>query len=115
MGGIDWDLYCGRLCISKQRFDLGSKGMVNMPLGVGAGAEPAEFGVAHATHKFAEGAERVVFQCTEVVSFDGGRTAHSVGPRLVAKEARHVEHMGSGAKFHSNFCRTQGVDGAAVC
>ena len=35
-----------------------------------------EWGVAHARRLFSEGAERVVFQCTEVVSVDGLSLIH---------------------------------------
>ena len=67
-----------------------------------------EWGVAHARRLFSEGAERVVFQCTEVVSVDGGATAYAIGPRLVAKQTRHQERVHD-PKFHRTFCRTQGA------
>lgn len=66
----------------------------------------AQRGIAHAETKFAEGVERVVFQCSECVSYDGGASAFRVGPRLVAKQAKYLEHMRSD-KFHRTFLRTQ--------
>lgn len=111
-----WNVYCGRsLCLRKCRYDLlRTGGMVDEPYlipgWVTSWAERSQLshGVARAHAKFAEGAERVVFQCTEVVSADGGATVYTCGPRLVAKEARHLQHLND-HKFHRTFCRTQGA------
>eukprot|EP00798_Chlamydomonas_sp_ICE-L_P022996 gene22996-30184_t len=113
--GVDWDLYCGSKCVSKMRYNVDKSVMEDvdfmaikpsmktfLPKGI-----KGERGVAHATWTFANGAERVVHQCTEVVSYDGGEMAFCVGPSLVAKQTIHNEYMGDG-KFHKTFCRTQG-------
>ncbi|KXZ55301.1 hypothetical protein GPECTOR_3g436 [Gonium pectorale] len=113
--GGGWDLYMGRRCVSKRKYDPATGSYVDVPFVRSALAVDLERqypglvqrGIAHAAYKFAEGAERVVFQCTEVVSVDAGATGYSVGPRLVAKDTRHTEHLGC-EKFHRTFCRTQG-------
>ncbi|KXZ55302.1 hypothetical protein GPECTOR_3g437 [Gonium pectorale] len=110
-----WDIYVGDNCLSKRKFDLNARSFIDAPFTESALAVDLERhypglvqrGIAHAAYKFAEGAERVVFQCTEVVSVDAGATGYSVGPRLVAKDTRHTEHLGC-EKFHRTFCRTQG-------
>lgn len=53
----------------------------------------AVYGIAHAQGRFAEGAERVVYQCNEVLSCDGGEHAVRIGRRLVAKEARFTQQL----------------------
>lgn len=113
--GVGWNMYCGPFkCLGKRRWDPAACGMVDVPLSstystgssISTGGTGLR-GLAHAQHKFAEGAERVVFQCTEVVSYDGGRSGYSVGPRLVAKGPRHQEHLSSSSSFHRTFLRTQ--------
>ncbi|PNH00366.1 Eukaryotic elongation factor 2 kinase [Tetrabaena socialis] len=113
--GVGWDVYCGVLCQKKQRYDLGLGEMVNEPFTDSplvenwrrAYPDKMQRGVAHAKLKFGEGAERAVYQCCEVVSVDGGLTAHCIGPRLVAKSTRFSQHLDD-ADFHRVFCRTQG-------
>ncbi|KAG2501020.1 hypothetical protein HYH03_000840 [Edaphochlamys debaryana] len=112
--GALWDIYVGpKRCLSRKQYDLSAKRMVEVPYAahdivrqLQAVYPNLERGIAHAKHKFAEGAERVVFQCTEVVSHDG-YSALAVGPRLVAKSTRYQQHMRS-ADFHKTFCKTQG-------
>ncbi|KXZ45262.1 hypothetical protein GPECTOR_56g358 [Gonium pectorale] len=113
--GGGWDIYVGKRCISKLKYDVMGSCYVKCSI---AGSDLAselgqlhprkvQRGIAHAAYKFAEGAERVVFQCTEVVSVDGGATGYSVGPRLVAKETRYTEHLRSKA-YYPTLCRLQG-------
>eukprot|EP00798_Chlamydomonas_sp_ICE-L_P022991 gene22991-30179_t len=120
--GVDWDLYCGANFVNKTRYNLTTDSMekvafaplkesffCQLPIASFARQLPlvGKMGVAHATCSLANGAERVVFQCTDVVSFDGGETAYCVGPKLVAKQTRHQELMHD-VEFHRKFCRTQG-------
>ena len=72
----------------------------HLPIGL------SQHGLAYTEHSFAEGAERIVFQCSEVVSCDGGVNAVRVGPRLVAKETKFTQYLGQ-VDFHLTFCRTQ--------
>ena len=56
---------------------------------------------------FSEGAERVVYRCSEVlVDRANGPWALRVGSRLVAKETRFEQHLND-PDFHKSFCRTQ--------
>ncbi len=121
----DWLLYVGADC-RKQRYDANAGTQGSSPAGTWVDvpymdtpfvrAVRSKFGdshhlqqgIAHAMFKFGEGAERVVFQCSEVVSLDGGKTAYCVGPRLVAKQPRHEQNMRR-EDFHRTFCRTQGM------
>lgn len=110
--GVEWNLYCGpNRCTSKKRYDPATKKMIEVPLHTKytfrAHYKSECVGIAHAQHKFAEGAERVVFQCTECHSLDGGATAYAMGPKLVAKSTRHQERLNS-HDFHRTFMRTQG-------
>ncbi|GIL64651.1 hypothetical protein Vafri_18557 [Volvox africanus] len=114
--GLSWELYVGSNFVHKRQYDPVAKRMVDAPfttspLPPGRGSafsQPGtQRGVAHAMYKFAEGAERVVYQCTEVVSFDNGATGYCVGPHLVAKSTRFNEHLQT-EEFHRDFCRTQG-------
>eukprot|EP00798_Chlamydomonas_sp_ICE-L_P013595 gene13595-19468_t len=111
--GVDWDLYCGANFVNKMRYNLTTDSMEQVaftPIKASFARQlplVGKMGVAHATCSLANGAERVVFQCTDVVSFDGGETAHCVGPKLVAKQTRHQELMHD-VEFHRKFCRTQG-------
>ncbi len=119
--GIDWDLYVADECVRKRQYNVHAKAWEEVPytdtpyvrkLQREWGEASVDQGVAHAMYKFGEGAERVVFQCSEVVSLDGGATAYCVGPRLVAKQPRYEQHMRK-EDFHRTFCRTQG--GCAAC
>ncbi|PNH12275.1 Eukaryotic elongation factor 2 kinase [Tetrabaena socialis] len=113
--GMGWDVYCGLLCQKKQRYDLGTGKMVAEPFADSrladswrrAFPDKVQRGMAHAQLKFGEGAERVVYQCSEVVSVDDGLTAYCIGPRLVAKSTRFSQCLDD-ADFHRVFCRTQG-------
>ncbi|GIL85914.1 hypothetical protein Vretimale_8980 [Volvox reticuliferus] len=112
--GLSWELYIGSKFVHKRRYDPATKRMVDAPFTTsepvpswGCAYPEMKKGVAHAMHKFGEGAERVVYQCTEVVSFDGGKTGYCVGPRLVAKSTRFNEYLQT-EEFHRDFCRTQG-------
>ncbi len=120
--GYGWDLYVASRCVAKRCYDMSLrdwrtvsytetpfvKSLYDMY------SSRATRGIAHAKNMFGEGAERAVFQCSEVVSLDGGRTAYCVGPRLVAKQARYTQHVKKSAEFHRTFCRTQGEPGAEV-
>ncbi len=65
-------------------------------------------GLAVRRHKFSEGAERAVFQATELTTASGGY-ACAVGPQLVAKQPRFVEQLTGAMRFqHETFCRVQG-------
>ncbi|PNW88703.1 hypothetical protein CHLRE_01g040950v5 [Chlamydomonas reinhardtii] len=112
--GLIFDIYVGRKFVSKCQYDRDTRDLVPVPFLDTARVRimreqfpEVEWGVAHARRLFSEGAERVVFQCTEVVSVDGGATAYAIGPRLVAKQTRHQERVHD-PKFHRTFCRTQG-------
>ncbi|KAG2455009.1 hypothetical protein HYH02_000834 [Chlamydomonas schloesseri] len=112
--GVTFDVYVGKKFIFKRQYDRHAGELVDAPFAATdqlraytAKHPDAEVGVAHGRNWFSEGAERVVFQCTEVVSVDGGATAYAVGPRLVAKQSRHEEQVFD-PKFHRTFCRTQG-------
>ncbi|KAG2448501.1 hypothetical protein HYH02_006392 [Chlamydomonas schloesseri] len=112
--GIKFDIYVGKNCLFKRQYDRRIREMVSVPFldtfrvrALRLDFPHLQWGVAHARRAFSEGAERVVFQCTEVVSVDGGATAYAVGPRLVAKQSRHQEHLFD-PRFHRTFCRTQG-------
>ena len=63
-------------------------------------------GLACTEDSFAEGAERIAFQCSEVVSCNDGVNAVRVGPRLVAKETKFTQYLDQ-VDFHLTFCRTQ--------
>lgn len=114
--GVDWEVYVGPNFLHKRKCDSLRKTMVDSSFTC---SEPVptwekhyprmQKGIAHAMVKFGEGAERVVYQCTEVVSFDGGKTGYCVGPRLVAKSSRYKEHLDIDQEFHREFCHTQGV------
>ncbi|GFR40057.1 hypothetical protein Agub_g595 [Astrephomene gubernaculifera] len=112
--GDGWDLYCGSKCLAKRKYNPNTRSMEDAPFmeselvrGWERSYPRLQRGIAHRMYKFGEGAERVVFQCTEVVSFDGGVTAVCVGPRLVAKSTRFKQHL-EDASFHRTFCKTQG-------
>ncbi len=111
--GVSFDIYVGARFLSKCSHDLHMREMLPVQFpgdqlsAYGGGFLNAQYGVAHARASFSEGVERVVFQCTEVVSVDGGKTAYTVGPRLVAKQSRHQEQLYN-PKFNRTFCRTQG-------
>ncbi|PNW84737.1 hypothetical protein CHLRE_03g156650v5 [Chlamydomonas reinhardtii] len=114
--GVTFDVYVGKKFIFKRQYDRHAGELVDVPLAAAHQLRAyqeqhphaeIQLGVAHGRNWFSEGAERVVFQCTEVVSVDGGATAHAIGPRLVAKQSRHEEQVFE-PKFHRTFCRTQG-------
>ncbi|KAG2454441.1 hypothetical protein HYH02_001460 [Chlamydomonas schloesseri] len=107
--GVSFDIYVGDRFRSKCRY--ARNGMMlpvelRQPCTYRERFPDAQYGVAHARVSFSEGGERVVFQCTEVVSVDGGATAYAVGPRLVAKQSRHEESLYD-RKFNRTFCRMQ--------
>ncbi|KAG2448498.1 hypothetical protein HYH02_006389 [Chlamydomonas schloesseri] len=112
--GVSFDIYVASKFLSKSQYDRRAHELVpaafldTTRVRILREQFPqVQWGVAHARRAFSEGAERVVFQCTEVVSVDGGATAYAVGPRLVAKQSRHQEHLFD-PRFHRTFCRTQG-------
>eukprot|EP00798_Chlamydomonas_sp_ICE-L_P022993 gene22993-30181_t len=118
--GVDWDLYCGVKFMSKTRYNLTTDSMEKvaftpikasfvrqLPIVETKEKRKKKMGVAHATCSLANGAERIVYQCTDVVSYNGGQTAYCVGPKLVAKSSIHQEHVYD-VEFHRKFCRTQG-------
>ncbi|GLC46882.1 hypothetical protein PLESTB_000663900 [Pleodorina starrii] len=112
--GLVWELYCGPKFVRKRRYDARERKFVDAPF-TSSDPVPAweqkyprmQKGIAHAMNAFGEGAERVVYQCTELVTFDGGVTGYCVGPRLVAKTSRYTQHLDD-KEFHLDFCRTQG-------
>lgn len=119
--GIDWVIFIGEWLYSKEVFSSERRSFVeaaflpsrtfleqarrvyadsDLPIGL------SHHGLAYTEHSFAEGAERIVFQCSEVVSCDDGVNAVRVGPRLVAKETKFTQLLGQ-VDFHLTFCRTQ--------
>ncbi len=113
--GDGWDLYVGDACVRKRRYLVFSRTWEPVPYvdtphvrSLTNVYDNTLRGIAHAKCKFGEGAERVVFQCSEVVSTDGGKTGFCVGLRLVAKQTRYEEHVKK-EDFHRDFCRTQGM------
>ena len=111
--GRNWDVYCGAQLRSKKVYDLESESLVDSAFRHTtrfAGREDLEKcckpGVAWARAKLSEGAERVVFKCTEVMADEENRRGIRVGPRLVAKETRFVQQLDD-AGFHLSFCRAQ--------
>ncbi len=86
----DWDIYLGPEVLFKMRWDLDLERSVPEPL-------PA--GVAHAQSYHAEGAERVVFHCTEVAKPETPRSENRVniftrvGPWMFSKETKHEENI----------------------
>ncbi|KAG2493615.1 hypothetical protein HYH03_008132 [Edaphochlamys debaryana] len=110
--GRDWQIFVGHRLVARQRYDLDSGSMVkckwpqyDMVDRWVRSYPDAQRGIAIRTYKFDEGAERAVFQCTQVVSIDGGASGYAVGPRLVAKQPRYAEHLRDD-RFHRTFCRT---------
>jgi hypothetical protein len=83
----------------KQRFDRISEEFVDIPMEIGSQ------GVAHSRKMFAKGAERVCFHCYEFKNVDA-ESMERVGPKLVAKQSKHVEHLLQ-SDFHKTFCRVQ--------
>jgi hypothetical protein len=85
--------------LQKQRFDRISEEFVDVPIEIGSK------GVAHSRKWFAQGAERLCFHCYEFKNVDA-ESMERVGPKLVAKESKHVEHLLQ-SDFHKTFCRVQ--------
>jgi hypothetical protein len=80
--------------LKKLRWDIEMHSWVDVSLAAGA------VGVAYATHYMAKGAERYVYQCTEI-----NATNQGVGSRKIAKESLHEEYLNH--DFHQRFCRMQ--------
>ncbi|CAJ1947687.1 unnamed protein product [Cylindrotheca closterium] len=72
-------------------------------------------GIAFLQHPFAEGAERFVYRCSEIVAqthhYNSAASKENLagrcGLRLVAKEAKDMENHHQGRKFHETFARIQ--------
>ncbi|KAG2450987.1 hypothetical protein HYH02_004259 [Chlamydomonas schloesseri] len=96
-----WLLYMGATLVSRVRYNaLGQQLAPSRSLRPGAG-------LAVRQRKFSEGAERAVFQATELFVASGGY-AFAVGPRLVAKQPRYLEQLTGAMDFqHETFCRVQ--------
>jgi hypothetical protein len=104
----EWDFYVGQYCIAKLKWDARADATVPMPFFKPAAPhEGLARGVIHNKHWFARGAERVVYQCREVMSNSAKSQIVLVGPKLVAKQSQYKEQMYS-ADFHRTFLRTQG-------
>jgi hypothetical protein len=106
-----WEIYSFD-DVEKKAFDSDSNKLFKSQLTDGA------TGLALVSEPFAEGVERFVYRCTELVIPDklvdawyyhgrGRQRAMRTGLRLVAKEAKAVENLSRGLKFHETFAGIQ--------
>jgi len=116
-GSVGWWIYCFSDLKGKFVFDCQAKQLVTAPL-----LDEAN-GLAFFQEPFAEGAERFVYRCTEILVprqhrsawYDKGiqmmnkdiMMALRRGLRMVAKEAKDNENLFLGRAFHETFARVQ--------
>lgn len=116
-GSLGWWIYCFIDLRGKFEFDTSAKQLVLAAL------SPEANGLAFFQEPFAEGAERFVYRCTEIlvpgerrlVWYEQGVRANNKdimmaqrkGLRLVAKEAKDTENLALGRAFHETFARVQ--------
>jgi hypothetical protein len=98
----DWWVYrdCDRAVVQHCKWDLDQNDWVETEY-----SSPQAVGVALREPIFGEGAERMVHKFREVDRWD-----RFVGPKLVAKESRFLEHDHNNTariQFHKMFCKTQ--------
>jgi hypothetical protein len=105
----EWDFYLGQECIAKLKWDAKVKDTAEMPyFQPSLASSSIVHGVVHNKSWFARGAERVVYQCREVLSgIDSREVLMIVGPKLVAKQSVYEEQVFN-PSFHRTFLRTQG-------
>jgi len=123
LGSLGWWIYCFGDLMGKFAFDYRTKQLVAAPL------SPDANGLAFFQEPFAEGTERLVYRCTEILVphqnrsawYDKGiqtfnkdvMVALRKGLRLVCKEAKDMENLNLGRNFHETFARVQS-DAAAL-
>jgi len=99
-----WDIYLTPDVKHKRRWDLTEDEWEE---------EPVPEGVAHAQRYHAQGAERLVFHCTEIAFTPGPHRLDTpykrVGASLVSKQTKHEEYIEGHLAFLEKHCRCQAL------